>query len=165
MAGCLSINFMPNAVYQPEACFRSTLAAAEKYEFATDRIIFETVEGENVINRSHLVKIFRAYRRFGFQTAIDDFGARYSGLTLLAEFQPDLIKLDRELVRGIDTSPVRQSIARGVPSMCHDLGIRVIAEGIETCGKRDFFAANAVHIDAELPLRQALVSLYTRSHR
>ncbi|SAK74660.1 diguanylate cyclase [Caballeronia temeraria] len=144
MSGYLSINFMPNAVYQPEACIRSTFEAAEKFQFASDRIIFETVEGESIISRSHLVEIFRAYRRFGFQTAIDDFGAGYSGLTLLAEFQPDLIKLDMELVRGIDTDSVRQSIVRGVLSMCRDLGISVIAEGIETRGERDFFFAHDV---------------------
>ncbi|MDR5833326.1 EAL domain-containing protein [Caballeronia sp. LZ034LL] len=146
LSGYLSINFMPNAVYRPEACIRSTFEAAEKFQFASDRIIFETVEGENIISRAHLVEIFRAYRRFGFQTAIDDFGAGYSGLTLLTEFQPDLIKLDMELVRGIDTDNVRQSIVRGVLSMCRDLGIRVIAEGIETRGERDFFAANGVRL-------------------
>jgi EAL domain-containing protein (putative c-di-GMP-specific phosphodiesterase class I) len=144
MDSLLSINFMPNAVYRPEACIRSTLEAAEKHGFPIDRIIFETVEGENIISRPHLVEIFRAYKRFGFQTAIDDFGAGYSGLTLLADFQPDLIKLDMELVRGIDTDFVRQRIVCGVLAMCRDLGIRVIAEGIETRGERDFFAANDV---------------------
>ncbi|WP_250515904.1 EAL domain-containing protein [Caballeronia sp. INDeC2] len=144
MDGLLSINFMPNAVYRPEACIRSTLEAAERYGFPIERIIFETVEGENIISRPHLVDIFRAYKRFGFQTAIDDFGAGYSGLTLLADFQPDLIKLDMELVRGIDTDFVRQRIVCGVLSICRDLGIRVIAEGIETRGERDFFAANGV---------------------
>ncbi len=135
---------MPNAVYRPEACIRSTLEAAEQHRFPIERIIFETVEGENIISRPHLVDIFRAYKRFGFQTAIDDFGAGYSGLTLLADFQPDLIKLDMELVRGIDTDFVRQRIVCGVLAMCRDLGIRVIAEGIETRGERDFFAANDV---------------------
>jgi EAL domain-containing protein (putative c-di-GMP-specific phosphodiesterase class I) len=144
MSGYLSINFMPNAVYQPAACIRSTLEAAEKFGFASDRIIFETVEGENVVDRPHLVEIFHAYRRFGFQTAIDDFGAGYSGLTLLADFQPDLIKLDMELVHGIDTDSVRQSIVRGVLTMCDELGIRVIVEGIETREERDFFAAHGV---------------------
>jgi len=144
MDGFLSINFMPNAVYRPEACIRSTLEAAERHGFPIERIIFETVEGENIISRPHLVDIFRAYKRFGFQTAIDDFGAGYSGLTLLADFQPDLIKLDMELVRGIDTDFVRQRIVCGVLAICRDLGIRVIAEGIETRGERDFFAANGV---------------------
>lgn len=140
MSSFLSINFMPNAVYEPAACIRSTLEAAEKHRFPLNRIIFETVEGENIVNRAHLVKIFRAYKSFGFQTAIDDFGAGYSGLTLLADFQPDLIKLDMALVRGIDVDSVRQRIVRGVFNLCMDLGIRVIAEGIETAEERDFLA-------------------------
>ncbi|VXB06178.1 Diguanylate phosphodiesterase [Burkholderia sp. 8Y] len=146
LEGFLSINFMPNAVYRPEACIRSTFDAAEKHGFPIERIIFETVEGENIISRPHLVDIFRAYKRFGFQTAIDDFGAGYSGLTLLADFQPDLIKLDMDLVRGIDTDSVRQRIVCGVLAICRDLGIRVIAEGIETKGERDFFLANDVRL-------------------
>lgn len=140
----LSINFMPNAVYRPEACIRSTFAAAEKYKFPIERVIFETVEGENIISRPHLVNIFKAYKEFGFQTAIDDFGAGYSGLTLLADFQPDFIKLDMELVRNIDKDQARQAIVRGVLSMCDALGVRVIAEGIETRGERDFFLAHGV---------------------
>lgn len=140
----LSINFMPNAVYRPEACIRSTFEAAEKHGFPINRIIFETIEGESIISRPHLVGIFKAYKRFGFQTAIDDFGAGYSGLTLLVDFQPDLIKLDMDLVRSIDTDSVRQHIVRGVLAICRDLGIKVIAEGIETKGERDFFAAHGV---------------------
>ncbi|AMM18476.1 diguanylate phosphodiesterase (plasmid) [Burkholderia sp. PAMC 28687] len=140
----LSINFMPNAVYRPEACIRSTFEAAQKYDFPIDRIIFETIEGENIIDRPHLVSIFREYKKFGFQTAIDDFGAGYSGLTLLVDFQPDLIKLDMAMIRGIDTDSVRQCIVRGILTICRDLGISVIAEGIETRGERDFLSASGV---------------------
>ncbi|WCM18729.1 EAL domain-containing protein [Paraburkholderia bryophila] len=144
MLGFLSINFMPNAVYQPAACIRSTLEAAEKHAFPVNRLIFETIEGENIISRPHLVQIFQAYKAFGFQTAIDDFGAGYSGLTLLVDFQPDLIKLDMALVRGIDTDTVRQRIVSGVLKICCDLGIRVIAEGVETLGERNFLAATGI---------------------
>lgn len=144
IASFLSINFMPNAVYKPEACIRSTFEAAERYNFPLNRIIFETIEGESIIDRPHLVSIFRAYKEFGFQTAIDDFGAGYSGLTLLADFQPDIIKLDMELVRGVDQDRVRQRIVIGVLSMCRDLGVKVVAEGIETRAERDFFATQGV---------------------
>ncbi|MBZ4171013.1 EAL domain-containing protein, partial [Escherichia fergusonii] len=82
--------------------------------FPINRIIFETIEGEDIINRPHLLEIFRAYQSFGFQTAIDDFGAGHSGLTLLADFQPDLVKLDMALIRGIDSDVVRQRIVCGV---------------------------------------------------
>lgn len=128
----LSINFLPNAIYRPELCIRSTLAAARTHGFPVERIIFETVEGERVDDGKWLAQILREYQRIGFLTAIDDFGAGFAGLSLLADFQPDIVKLDMALVRGIDQSRPRQAIVSGVAAMCHDLGIRVIAEGIET---------------------------------
>lgn len=128
----LHINFMPNAVYEPAQCLRSTLDAAKRTGFPIERIVFETVEDERVHDPEHLMSILRSYRHHGFQTAIDDFGAGYSGLTLLAEFQPDLLKIDMALVRGIDAAPARRAIVSGVVSMCRLLGTRVIAEGVET---------------------------------
>ncbi|MCF5547323.1 EAL domain-containing protein, partial [Pseudomonas salomonii] len=113
MQSYLSINFMPNAVYRPELCIRSTLEAARAHNFPLDRLIFETLENEHVDNYRHLTNILREYREFGFKTAIDDFGAGYSGLNLLADFQPDLIKLDMALIRDVDQDRVRQVIVQG----------------------------------------------------
>lgn len=138
MKELLSINFLPNAVYQPEACIRSTFEAAQLYQFPIQQIIFEVTEGEQIQDRPHLVNIFRAYQKFGFRTAIDDFGAGYAGLNLLSEYQPDIIKIDMELVRGIDTSQPKQAIVKGIVSICSDLNVRVLAEGIETAAERDF---------------------------
>jgi len=142
----LSINFMPNAVYRPEVCIRTTLEAAETHGFPLERIIFETVEGEQIADRAHLVDIFRAYKNYGFLTAIDDFGSGYSGLALLVDFQPDIVKLDMCLLRGIDRDSVRQRIVKGILAIAADLGIKVIAEGIETSGERDFFLAHGVSL-------------------
>jgi len=128
----LSINFMPNAIYRPELCIRSTLEAAQQYGFPIERIIFETVEGEEIDDGKWLAEVLREYQRIGFMTAIDDFGAGFAGLNLLADFQPDLIKLDMDLIRGIDSSRSRQAIVRGVTEICRELDIRLIAEGIET---------------------------------
>lgn len=136
----LSINFMPNAVYRPELCIRSTLEAAKKYDFPINRLIFETLESQPVDNYRHLTNILREYREFGFKTAIDDFGAGYSGLNLLADFQPDLIKLDMALIRDVDRDRVRQAIVRGIVTICAELNVTVIAEGIESAGERDFLA-------------------------
>lgn len=142
----LSINFLPNAVYQPERCVRRTIEAARAHGFALDKIIFETVETEEVADESHLARIFREYRRLGLKTAIDDFGAGASGLRLLANFQPDLIKLDMALIRGIDGDRVRRAILRGVMSICNELSIQVIAEGIETAAERDCLADEGVRL-------------------
>ena len=128
----LSINFMPNAVYRPELCIRTTLDAAEKYGFPIDRIIFEITEGEKVDDLVHLREIVEHYKKQGFLTAIDDFGAGYAGLNLLADVQTDLVKLDMALIRNIDKDRGRRAIAKGIIQVCRELSMKVIAEGIET---------------------------------
>jgi EAL domain-containing protein (putative c-di-GMP-specific phosphodiesterase class I) len=146
MQQLLSINFLPNAVYKPEVCIRTTLDAARAAGFPLDRIVFEVTEGERVQDTPWFAQILREYKRCGFKTAIDDFGAGYAGLKLLADFQPDLIKIDMDLVRDIDTCRPRQAIVRGLMQVCRDLGIQVIAEGIETTAERDFLADEGVHL-------------------
>jgi EAL domain-containing protein (putative c-di-GMP-specific phosphodiesterase class I) len=127
----LNINFTPNAVYRPELCIRTTLEAAKKFGFPVERIHFEVTEGEEVVEKSHLVSIFQTYKKLGFTTAIDDFGAGFSNLNLLAEFQPDYIKIDRALIDFLDQKPVKQAIVEGVLLTCRKLGIGVLAEGVE----------------------------------
>lgn len=128
----LSINFMPNAVYIPAHCLRATVAAATRHDWPLSSILFEVTEQEVMRDPAHLLDILRTYRDVGLKTAIDDFGAGYSGLNLLADFTPDLLKLDMHLVRGIDQDRKRQAIARHGAALAQELGIAVIAEGIET---------------------------------
>lgn len=130
----LSINFLPNAVYEPRACIRLTLAAAARTKFSPKNIIFEFTENE-VLDTSHVLNILNTYREMGFRTAIDDFGAGHAGLALLAKFQPDIAKLDMDLIRNIDTDKVRQTIVRHTVTMLHDLGVTPLCEGIETAGE------------------------------
>lgn len=131
----LSINFMPNAVYRAESCIQATLSAAAEHGFPVERIIFEITEADRVDDRAHLRNIVQYYKQRGFRTAIDDFGAGYAGLNLLAEFVPDLVKLDMDLVRGIDGDRTRQAIVRHMVGLCMQLGVDVIAEGIETAAE------------------------------
>ncbi len=135
MQTMLSINFLPNAVYQAETCIRTTLEAARRYEFPCERIIFEVTEVEKIEDHLHLRSIFEEYKRVGFKTAIDDFGAGYAGLSLLAEFQPDIVKLDMALIRNIDKDRTRRAIVRGILGVCESLNCRVVAEGVETLGE------------------------------
>jgi EAL domain-containing protein (putative c-di-GMP-specific phosphodiesterase class I) len=127
----LSINFLPNAVYEPRACIRMTLAAAMRTGFPVQQIMFEFTEVER-LDSAHILHILRTYRSMGFKTAIDDFGAGYAGLGLLSEFQPDFVKLDMELIRNVDRSSVKQVIVRNTLNMLNDLGITPICEGVET---------------------------------
>jgi len=131
----LSINFLPNAVYSPVACIQLTLKTAHATGFPTDRLIFEFTENEEMGDTEHVKTIIDSYRKMGFGTAIDDFGAGHAGLGLLANFQTDYIKLDMELVRGLDESLPRRMIVEGVLRIAQSLGITIIAEGIETLGE------------------------------
>lgn len=144
MKELLSINFLPNAVYEPKACIRTTLAACEESNFSTSQIIFEVTESENVSDRKHLVNVFEAYRAYGFRTAIDDFGAGYAGLSLLTEYQPHTLKLDMDLIRGIDTSKAKQAIVAGVLHTARLLNISVVAEGVETEEERDYLISMGI---------------------
>ena len=142
----ISINFLPNAVYQPELCIRTTIAAAEQAGFPLEKIIFEVTEGEQILEPEKLLAIFRYYRDRGFSTAIDDFGAGYAGLTLLTNFQPHLIKIDIHMVRDIDSSPTKQAVVKGILLTTQLLGVTVIAEGVETAAELRWFKSHGVRL-------------------
>ena len=132
MSALLSINFLPNAVYQPAACLQKTFEAAERAQFPLHHLMFEVTENEPARDIGHLQAIFTEYKRHGMITAIDDFGAGHSGLNMLADFQPDVLKIDMALTRAINTDAVRYEIARAVTGLCRSLHISVVAEGVET---------------------------------
>ena len=142
----ISINFLPNAVYQPELCIRTTIAAAEAANFPLDKIIFEVTESEQIMEPGKLLSIFRYYKDRGFATAIDDFGAGYAGLGLLADFQPNIIKIDIKLVSGIDSNPTKQAIVHGILLTCNMLKIQIVAEGIETAAEARWFFENGIYL-------------------
>jgi len=76
-------------------------------------------------------------RTLGFRIAIDDLGAGYSGLTLFARLQPEIVKIDMSLVRNIDKTPVKQRLVQSMLALCSQTGIQVVCEGVETAAERD----------------------------
>jgi EAL domain-containing protein (putative c-di-GMP-specific phosphodiesterase class I) len=127
----LSINFMPNAVYEPIACIQKSLAAAKRADFPHENLMFELTEDERIADPTHLQNIIETYRKLGFWTALDDFGAGYAGLGLLCRLQPDVIKIDMELVRDLHLSRAKQIIVAGIVGIARSLEIEVLAEGVE----------------------------------
>lgn len=128
----LSINFLPKAIYKPERCIRTTLEAANVYNFSTNKIMFEFTEVEKIEDSNFVKEIVEYYKKSGFITAIDDFGSGYAGLGLLADFQTNTAKFDMELIRDIDRSQARQAIIKNSLNLFKDLNITPLAEGIET---------------------------------
>lgn len=142
----LSINFLPNAVYKPQHCIQSTLKAANEFGFPLNNIMFEITESEQVVDIPHLRKIFEYYQSQGFTTALDDFGAGYAGLNVLASFPPQVLKLDMALVQNIHQDKVKQAIIDGMISIADKLNIRLLAEGIETHDEAKYFQQKGVSL-------------------
>lgn len=128
----LNINLFPNAVYQTGLSIKTTLEASLEYGFPTDKITFEVTEDERVTHPCRLINVIKTYNELGFQTAIDDFGAGYSGLYLLQAYQPNFIKIDRRLISEIQENPVKQTIVKGIIYICDELNIELVAEGVES---------------------------------
>ena len=142
----LNLNFLPRSLHSLPGSILHTLEAADRCGLARQRIILEVTEGEVIDNPVEFDRFISEHRSLGLQVAIDDFGAGYSGLNLLADFQPDQIKLDMNLVRGIESRGPRQAIVRAIAQACRDLGIEVIAEGVETVEEYRWFADQGVRL-------------------
>lgn len=134
----LFINFTPTALYDPATCLATTVKAVDSTGLPRDRFVFEVIETEEIDDADHLVGILQAYRDSGFGIALDDLGGGYSGLNLLSRLRPDFVKLDREMIMGIDTDTYRQVVVGHVIEMARDLNVRVVAEGVETAAELDW---------------------------
>lgn len=116
----------------------TTRSVRELHEFAresglrADRLVLEIAEHEILSDVREFSRAVGALRAAGVRLAIDDFGAAWSALNLLADYQPDFIKLDMNLIRAIHGHTPRQAIVRAILAACGDLGIQAIAEGVET---------------------------------
>ena len=142
----LSINFLPNAVYVPAACIRATLQAADRTGFAVNRIMLEFTEGERMEDVDHVKAIIQEYKARNLVTAIDDFGAGFSGLGLLAEFRPDVIKLDMGLIRNVHNDHGRTAIIKGILATANLLDLKIVAEGIETLEEMQALQALGINL-------------------
>jgi EAL domain-containing protein (putative c-di-GMP-specific phosphodiesterase class I) len=141
----LNLNFIPQSLQSPESIL-TTLEAADRAHLSIDRLILEITEGAVIDDPAQFAYVINKYRGLGLMLAIDDFGAGYSGLNLLADFQPDQIKLDMKLIRGIERHGPRQAIVRAIRQVCNDLGIDVIAEGVETVAEYEWLANAGVRL-------------------
>jgi EAL domain-containing protein (putative c-di-GMP-specific phosphodiesterase class I) len=100
------------------------------------RVVLEITERASLDDVSDAHSRVAKLRELGFRIAIDDLGAGYAGLTAFAQLEPEFVKLDMTLVRDVDESPVKQKLVRTMTSLCRDMGITVVAEGIETIAER-----------------------------
>jgi len=96
------------------------------------RVIFEITERAAIDGVHDLPKRVRTLREMGFRIALDDLGAGYAGLSTFASLEPDIVKIDMSLIRNIQDSITKQRVVRSLVTLCREMNMRVVAEGIET---------------------------------
>jgi EAL domain-containing protein (putative c-di-GMP-specific phosphodiesterase class I) len=101
------------------------------------RVVLEITERSAVDEVKDVKYRVAALREMGFRIAIDDMGAGYAGLTSFALLEPEVVKLDMSLVRDVHESATKQKVIRSMTSLCQDMGMLIVAEGVETPAERD----------------------------
>jgi EAL domain-containing protein (putative c-di-GMP-specific phosphodiesterase class I) len=101
------------------------------------RVVLEVTERAPLDKIRDVTARVAQLRGLGYRIAVDDLGAGYAGLTSFAHLEPEVVKVDMSLIRGIDRSPMKQKLLGSIITLCRDLGIEIIAEGIETPDERD----------------------------
>jgi blue light- and temperature-responsive anti-repressor len=140
----LAMNLLPQSLtFSPDAVPK-LLDEIALYGFKTSQILLEVTEEELIVDVPLFMKAVDTLRAAGVRFAIDDFGAGYAGLSLLADFQPDKLKIDRRIVSGIHNNGPRQAIVWSVVEFCKRLGITVVAEGVETMEELQWLHAAGV---------------------
>jgi EAL domain-containing protein (putative c-di-GMP-specific phosphodiesterase class I) len=105
------------------------------------RVVLEITERASLEEVKGFESRARELRKLGFRLAIDDLGAGYAGLTSFAQLEPEVVKFDMSLVRGIDRSPVRQRLVGAMGAVFREMKTVVVAEGVETPAERDTLVA------------------------
>ncbi len=142
----LLLNFLPTAIYNAEFCLATTVAVSKLGGFEPRQIFFELVETESFKNLPHLRSILDYYRRKGFRVALDDLGSGYSGLILLGDLNPDMVKIDRQLISRTVESQMHRDICASLIRLGRDHGKLVLAEGIETIEQKNLLGSMGVDL-------------------
>lgn len=100
-------------------------------------VVLEVTERSSFERVPDLRARIKTLRELGYRIAVDDLGAGYAGLTSFAALEPDVVKLDMALIRGVDSEPIKQRLVGSMARLCRDLGILVVAEGVETAAEKD----------------------------
>lgn len=109
----------------------------DKYGISSSMVDAEITETIGQMDQNTLVRIGDELKKAGFHVQLDDFGAKYSNTMLLALFQFDVLKLDKSLVNNLVDNEKNQVIVRHIFDMCRELGLSVVAEGVEDLNQRN----------------------------
>lgn len=127
----IAVNLLPMSLVNVPGAVEFLVDQISLHGLQPEQVVIEVTENEMISGFNKFNSAIKRLRGEGIGLAIDDFGSGYAGLSLLTRFQPDKIKIDREIVSNIHLSGAKQAIVRSIVSCCTDLEITLVAEGIE----------------------------------
>jgi EAL domain-containing protein (putative c-di-GMP-specific phosphodiesterase class I)/CheY-like chemotaxis protein len=130
--GVLFVNLHPH-----ELADESLYDSSSPLGRMASRVVLEITERAALEGLQDVRERVGRLRRMGFRLAVDDLGAGYAGLTSFATLEPEVVKFDMSLVRGVDSNDVKRRIIDKMTTLAHDMDILVVAEGVETAAERD----------------------------
>lgn len=123
----------------------------------------ELTESALISDIDETINILKTLRKKGISFAIDDFGTGYSSLSYLKRFPVDIIKIDRSFIRDIENDLNDRAIIRAIAVMAHELGVKVLAEGVENQEQLAFVKSHqcdyvqGYYYDKPMPLNELLI--------
>lgn len=146
LGGKLFININPDIILDEEFRGGFTMKLLEKYGVNPDSIVLEITEHCAEGNPRLLGEVAAHYRAQNFSIALDNVGSAYSGLERICTLNPDFIKIDMNIIRGIETDGIRQSMVRNLAKFCDESGTAIVAVGVETARELDTLLNLGVHL-------------------
>jgi diguanylate cyclase (GGDEF)-like protein len=137
---CVSVNLSPRQFKQPDLV-RVIAATLAQYGIEPARVELEVTETSLAADAEAAARVLGELKALGCGLAVDDFGTGYSSLAYLKRFPIDRLKIDRSFVRDIEHDASDREITAAVIALSHNLGLRVVAEGVETAAQLDFLRA------------------------
>jgi EAL domain-containing protein (putative c-di-GMP-specific phosphodiesterase class I) len=129
------INFNPRSMDNTFQSLETTLRAVLESPIAAESFVFEIVESDEASDSATLLEIVEHLRTAGCRIALDDVGAGYNSLNLISLLKPDFVKLDMEMIQGVDQDGYKARISGKLLELARELGIQTVAEGVETIGE------------------------------
>ncbi|WP_058303244.1 EAL domain-containing protein [Gorillibacterium timonense] len=140
------INITPVTLSQPQLLDKMLEWMQEYRHVKPEQIVLEITERHSIEDFTFMSQILARYREYGFRFAIDDAGAGYASLQTISELTPDIIKIDKSVIRDIDQTQIKQSMLQALLQMAESIKCKVIAEGIEREEEADILCRNRVHM-------------------
>jgi diguanylate cyclase (GGDEF)-like protein/PAS domain S-box-containing protein len=137
----ISINMSPVQIRHDSQICTEWSDYLARHGMSAQSVAVEITEGLLLHAEANIDEKLLAFRDAGIRISIDDFGTGYSSLAYLTRFDIDYLKIDRSFVHNLDSDRDNQALCEAMVGLAHKLGLKVIAEGVETIEQRDFLAA------------------------